>query len=63
MPYDMWLTYFSGNILVTKGVVCVELTVGSKSLPTTFFVVDAKRTYNILLAIYYEPKFYSMGWR
>jgi len=47
-PTDMPLTNFSGNISVTKGVVCVELTVGSKSLPTTFFVVDAKGTYSIL---------------
>jgi len=48
-PTDMRLIDFSGNISVTKGVVCVELTVRSKSLPTTFFVVDAKGTYNILL--------------
>ena len=41
-PTDMRLTDFSGNISVTKGAICVELTVGSKSLPTTFFVVDAK---------------------
>jgi len=43
-PTDMRLTDFSGNILVTKGAICVELTVGSKSLPTTFFVIDAKGT-------------------
>jgi len=48
-PTDMRLTYFSGNISVTKGAICVELTVGSKSLPTTFFVVDAKGTYSLLL--------------
>jgi hypothetical protein len=39
----------SGNISVTKGAICVELTVGSRSLPTTFFVVDAKGTYSLLL--------------
>ena len=48
-PTDMRLIDFSGNISVTKGVVHVELTVGSKSLPTTFFVVDAIGTYSILL--------------
>jgi len=48
-PTDMRLTYFSGNISVTKGAICVELIVGSKSLPTTFFVVDAKGTYSLLL--------------
>jgi hypothetical protein len=42
---DMRLTDFCGNILVTKCVICVELTV----LPTTFFVVDAKGTYSLLL--------------
>jgi hypothetical protein len=49
-PTDMRLTDFSGNISVSKDVICVELTVGSKSLPTTFFVVDAKGTYSLLLA-------------
>jgi len=48
-PTDMGLTNFSGNITVTKGAMCVELTIGSKSLPTTLFVDDAKGTYNILL--------------
>ena len=48
-PTVMKLTDFSDNISVTKGVVYVELTVGSKSLPTTFFVVDAKGTYSLLL--------------
>ena len=46
---NMRLTDFSGNVSATKGAVCVELTIGSKSLPTTFFVVDAKGTYSILL--------------
>jgi hypothetical protein len=44
-PTDKRLTDFSGNISVTKGALCVELTVGIKSLLTTFFVVDAKGTY------------------
>ena len=48
-PTDMRLIDFSGNILVTKGAIYVELTVGSKSLPTTFFVVDSKGTYSLLL--------------
>jgi len=48
-PTDMRLTDFSGNISVTKGAICVELTVGSKSFPTTFFVVDAEGTYSLLL--------------
>jgi hypothetical protein len=48
-PTYMRLIDFSDNNLVTKGAICVELTVGSKSLPTTFFVVDAKGTYSLLL--------------
>jgi len=48
-PTNMRLIGFSGNISVTKGAICVELTVGSKSLPTTFFVVDAKGIYSFLL--------------
>lgn len=48
-PTDMRLTDFSGNISVTKGAIYVELTIGSNSLPSTFFVVDAKGTYSILL--------------
>jgi hypothetical protein len=32
-----------------KGIVSKELTVGSKMLPTAFFVVDVKGRYNILL--------------
>ena len=48
-PTDMRLTDFSGSISVTKGAICVELIVGSKGLPTTFFVVDAKGMYSLLL--------------
>ena len=47
-PTDMRLIDFSGNVSVTKGAICVELTVGSKSSPTTFFVVDAKGRYSLL---------------
>jgi hypothetical protein len=47
---DMRLTNFSGKTSMTKGAICVELTIGSKSLPTTFFVVDAKGSYSILLS-------------
>ena len=28
---------------------CVELTIGSKTLPTTFFVINGKGAYNLLL--------------
>jgi hypothetical protein len=32
-----------------KGIICMELMVGSKTVPRTFFVVDVKGRYNVLL--------------
>jgi hypothetical protein len=37
------------EVTEAKGVVSMELTVGSKTTPTTFFIVDAKGKYNLLL--------------
>jgi hypothetical protein len=39
---DMTLKDFSGNSSQARGVLNVELTVSSKTLPTTFFVIDRK---------------------
>ena len=39
---DMMLKDFEGNVSPVKGAVCVELTIGSKTLPTTFFVISGK---------------------
>jgi hypothetical protein len=46
---DMMLKDFEGNVSLAKGAVCVELTIGSKTLPTTFFVINGKGAYNLLL--------------
>jgi len=46
---DMMLKDFEGNVSPAKGVVCVELTIGSKTLPTMFFVINGKGAYNLLL--------------
>jgi len=46
---DMMLKDFEGNVSPVKGAICVELTIGSKTLPTTFFVISGKGTYNLLL--------------
>jgi len=46
---DMMLKDFEGNVSPAKGVVCVELTIGSKTLPITFFVINGKGAYNLLL--------------
>jgi len=37
---DRQLKDFEGNVSPAKGVVCVELTIGSKTLLTTFFVIN-----------------------
>ena len=31
------------------GALCIDLTIGSKTLPTTFFVINGKGFYNLLL--------------
>jgi hypothetical protein len=49
MKTNMGLSGFSGELSKAKGVISMELTVGSKTLPTAFFVVDVKGWYNILL--------------
>ena len=45
---DMMLKDFEGNVSPAKGVVCVELTIGNKTLPMTF-VINGKGAYNLLL--------------
>ena len=49
MKTNMGLSGFTGELSEAKGVITMELTVGSKTLPTAFFVVDVKGRYNILL--------------
>ncbi len=46
---NMVLKDFCGNPSETKGVLNVELTVSSKTIPTTFFVIDGKGSYSLLL--------------
>ena len=46
---DMMLKDFEGNVSLVKGAICVELTIGSKTLPTTFFVISGRGAYNLLL--------------
>jgi len=46
---DMMLKDFEGNVSLVKGAICIELTIGSKTLPTTFFVMSGKGAYNLLL--------------
>ena len=46
---DMMLKDFEGNVSPVKGAICVELTIGSKTLSTTFFIISGKGAYNLLL--------------
>jgi hypothetical protein len=43
------LSVFTGEVTDAKGVMSAELTVGSKTLTTAFFVVDLGGHYNLLL--------------
>lgn len=43
------LKVFGGNSSETMGVLNVELIVGSKTIPTTFFVIDGKGSNSLLL--------------
>ena len=45
----MMLKDFGGNASKTPEAVSVKLTIGSKTLPTTLFVIDGKGTYSLLL--------------
>jgi hypothetical protein len=46
---NLGLSGFAGNPPEAKGIICKELTVGSKNVPAAFFVVDMKGCYNVLL--------------
>nr|CAD40054.3 OSJNBa0085C10.6 [Oryza sativa Japonica Group]CAE03728.2 OSJNBa0021F22.22 [Oryza sativa Japonica Group] len=46
---NMVLKDFGGNPSGKKGVLNVELTVSGKTVPTTFFVIDGKGSYSLLL--------------
>jgi hypothetical protein len=46
---DMMLVDFEGNVSPAQGAICMELTIGSKTLPTAFFVIKGRGSYNLLL--------------
>jgi hypothetical protein len=49
MRTNMTLSNFLGEPSNAKGIISMELTVGSKIVLTAFFVVNVKGRYNILL--------------
>ena len=46
---NMTLRGYEGKSSEVRGVTNVEVTIGSKTLPTTFFVIDGKGSYAVLL--------------
>jgi hypothetical protein len=46
---NVTLSDFNGQASEAQGVLNVDLTVGSKSIPTSFFIVSSKSTYTVLL--------------
>ena len=46
---DMMLKDFEGVVSLAVGALCVDLTIGSKTLPTTFFVINGRGSYSLLL--------------
>jgi hypothetical protein len=46
---NLSLSGFAGDPTEAMGIICKELTVGSKTVPMAFFMVDMKGYYNVLL--------------
>jgi hypothetical protein len=46
---NLSLSGFAGDLTEAKQIICKEVTIGRKTVPTTFFVVDVKGHYNMLL--------------
>jgi hypothetical protein len=46
---NLILSGFSGEPAEAHGIISKELTIGSKTMPTPFFVVDVRGRYNFLL--------------
>ena len=46
---SMMLKDFEGVVSPAVGALCVDLTIGSRTLPTTFFVINGKGSYSLLL--------------
>jgi hypothetical protein len=49
MKTNTSLCVFTGDVTEAKGVMSVELTIGSKTMATALFVVGVKGRYNLLL--------------
>jgi hypothetical protein len=47
------LSDFNGQASEAQDVLNVDLTVGSKTVPTSFFIINSKSTYTMLLGSYW----------
>jgi hypothetical protein len=50
MKTNLMLNGVGGNPMEARGVVSMDLTVGSKSLATTFFVIEVQGNYSVILS-------------
>jgi hypothetical protein len=46
---NVTLSDFNSQTSEAQGILSVDLTVGSKTVPTSFFIINSKSTYNVLL--------------
>jgi hypothetical protein len=46
---NVTLSDFNGQTSEAQGILSVDLTVGNKTVPTSFFIINSKSTYNVLL--------------
>jgi hypothetical protein len=46
---NLMLNGVGGNPMEARGVISMELTIGSKSLATTFFVIEVQDNYSVIL--------------
>jgi hypothetical protein len=46
---NVTLSDFNGQTSEAQGILSVDLTIGNKTVPTSFFIVNSKSTYNVLL--------------
>jgi hypothetical protein len=53
MKTNLMLKGMGGNLMEARGVSSMELTVGSKSLATAFFVVEVQGNYSVILGRYW----------
>jgi hypothetical protein len=49
MKTNLTLNGMGGNLMEARGVIFMELTIGSKSLATAFFVVEVQGNYSVIL--------------